>query len=59
MHDREQMGFDDHTAGNHSIVTQDFEYPPFIQNGGLGRFYGIFGDRSYEVPETLNDSLVA
>lgn len=49
----------DHIAGNHLIEAQDFEYPPFIQNGGLGRFYEMFGDQYIEILETLNSSLVA
>lgn len=49
----------DHIAGNHSIDTDDFEYSPFIQNGGLGRFYEMFGDQTAEILEALNTSLVA
>ena len=49
----------DHIAGNHSIASQDFEYSPFIQNGGLGRFYEMFGDEYSEILEALNSSLVA
>ena len=49
----------DHIAGNHSIETADFELSPFVQNGGLGRFYEVFGDRYNEVLEELNNSLVA
>ena len=49
----------DHIAGNHSMGTQDFEYPPFIQNGGLGRFYDTFGDQYAEILDALNNHLVA
>ena len=49
----------DHIAGNHGIETRDFEYPPFIQNGGLGRFYEMFGVQYDEILEALNNSLVA
>ena len=49
----------DHIAGNHSIETADFELSPFVQSGGLGRFYEVFGDRYKEVLEELNNSLVA
>ena len=49
----------DHIAGNHSMETQDFEYPPFIQNGGLGRFYDTFGDQYAEILDALNNHLVA
>jgi len=49
----------DHIAGNHSMGTQDFEYSPFIQSGGLGRFYDTFGDQYAEILEALNSHLVA
>jgi type I restriction enzyme R subunit len=49
----------DHIAGNHSIESADFELSPFVQSGGLGRFYEIFGDQYSEVLEELNNSLVA
>ena len=49
----------DHIAGNHSIASDDFAYPPFIQNGGLGRFYDSFGDDYLTVLEELNTHLVA
>ncbi|WP_419660427.1 putative protein DUF3559 [Desulfosarcina variabilis str. Montpellier] len=49
----------DHIAGNHSIGSEDFEYPPFIQNGGLGGFYDMFGDQYAEILDMLNTDLVA
>ena len=49
----------DHIAGNHSIESQDFEYSPFIQNGGLGGFYDMFGDQYAEILKALNSHLVA
>ncbi|GAG53360.1 unnamed protein product, partial [marine sediment metagenome] len=49
----------DHIAGNHSSETSDFELSPFVQNGGLGGFYEVFGDQYDEVLEELNISLVA
>ena len=49
----------DHIAGNHSIESDDFAYPPFIQNGGLGRFYDSFGDGYLTALEELNTHLVA
>jgi len=49
----------DHISGNHSIESEDFEYPPFIQNGGLGQFYETFGDTYLSVLEELNTHLVA
>ncbi len=34
----------DHIAANLGIETDDFEYAPFSQEGGLGKVYQLFGD---------------
>ena len=49
----------DHIAGNLSIETDDFEYAPFSQEGGLGKVYQLFGDELYTIIEELNDTLAA
>lgn len=49
----------DHIAGNLSIDTDDFEYAPFSQEGGLGKVYQLFGDELDAVLEELNKKLVA
>jgi len=49
----------DHIAANLSIETDDLEYSPFIQAGGIGKFYQLFGEQSGEVMEQLNEALAA
>jgi type I restriction enzyme R subunit len=34
----------DHIAANLAIERDDFEYAPFIEHGGLGKIYQLFGD---------------
>ena len=49
----------DHIAANLQIETDDFEYAPFAQQGGIGRLYEVFGNDYAEIIEGLNASLVA
>jgi len=49
----------DHIAANLSIEPDDLEYSPFIQAGGIGKFYQLFGEQSGEVMEQLNEALAA
>ncbi len=49
----------DHIAGNLSIETDDFEYAPFSQEGGIGRVYQLFGDDLNVILDDLNKQLVA
>jgi len=49
----------DHIAGNASIETDDFEYAPFSQAGGLGKVYQLFGAELNSVLDELNERLVA
>ena len=49
----------DHIAGNVSIDADDLDYSPFIQQGGLGRFYQLFGEATGAVLEQLNEVLAA
>ena len=46
-------------AGNLSIETDDFEYAPFSQKGGIGKVYQVFGDELNTVIDELNEMLVA
>ncbi len=46
-------------AGNLSIETNDFEYAPFSQKGGIGKVYQVFGDELNTVIDELNEKLVA
>jgi type I restriction enzyme R subunit len=49
----------DHIAGNLSIDTEDFEYAPFSQEGGIGKAYQLFGEELNETLSELNERLVA
>ncbi|MBW1894555.1 MAG: DEAD/DEAH box helicase family protein [Deltaproteobacteria bacterium] len=49
----------DHIAGNLSIETDDFEYAPFSQEGGLGKVYQLFGDELNDILDELNEALAA
>jgi len=48
----------DHVATSLSIETDDFEYAPFSQRGGLGKAYKVFGDELNRILEELNVALV-
>ena len=49
----------DHIAGNLSIETDDFEYAPFSQEGGLGKVYQLFGEKLNDILSELNEVLAA
>ena len=49
----------DHIAANLGIETDDFEYAPFSQEGGLGKVYQLFGEDLPNIIEELNESLAA
>jgi len=49
----------DHIAANLGIDTDDFEYAPFSQEGGLGKVYQLFGQQLPEMLSSLNTTLVA
>ncbi|MEN8233056.1 MAG: type I restriction-modification enzyme R subunit C-terminal domain-containing protein, partial [Thermodesulfobacteriota bacterium] len=49
----------DHIAANLSIDTDDFDYAPFSQQGGLGKVHQIFGDELSAIIEELNEALAA
>jgi type I restriction enzyme R subunit len=49
----------DHIAANLSIETDDFEYAPFAQEGGLGKVHQLFGAELPKVIEALNKGLAA
>ena len=49
----------DHIAANLGIETDDFEYAPFSQEGGLGKVYQLFGDELNMIIEELNEALAA
>ncbi|MBT6341210.1 MAG: DEAD/DEAH box helicase family protein [Desulfobacula sp.] len=49
----------DHIAGNLSIESDDFEYAPFSQEGGLGKVFELFGDGLNNILFELNKTLAA
>jgi len=49
----------DHIAANLSIETDDFDYAPFAQQGGLGKVHQVFGDELNKIIEELNGVLAA
>ena len=49
----------EHIASNLGLEAEDFELPPFNQQGGLGKVHQIFGPQFPEVLSSLNDALAA
>ncbi len=49
----------DHIAANLSIETDDFDYAPFAQQGGIGKVHQVFGDDLNKIIEELNGTLAA
>ena len=49
----------DHIAANLSIDTEDFDYAPFAQEGGLGKVHQLFPESLESIIERLNTALVA
>jgi type I restriction enzyme R subunit len=49
----------DHIAANLGIDTEDFDYAPFAQQGGLGKVNQLFGDELNAIIEQLNEALAA
>ena len=48
----------DHIAGSVSIEVADFQYAPFVQQGGTYKAYELFGDQLPRMLEDLNLELV-
>ncbi len=48
----------DHIAASLTIETEDFEYEPFVQRGGLGRAIQVFGPQLQPLLNELNQVLV-
>jgi type I restriction enzyme R subunit len=48
----------DHVAASLTIESEDFEYEPFIQRGGLGKAYQVFGKDLEPILKELNEVLV-
>jgi type I restriction enzyme, R subunit len=48
----------DHVATSLTIEADDFEYEPFVQRGGLGKAYQVFGKDLEPLLKELNEVLV-
>lgn len=49
----------DHIITSVRIEKEDFDYTPFVDNGGLGKFWKIFGEETENIISELNEELVA
>jgi len=49
----------DHLATSLTVQPDDFAYTPFVEHGGLGRAYDVFGGRLNELLNELTEALVA
>jgi type I restriction enzyme R subunit len=49
----------DHVAASLAITPDDFQGVPFIQQGGLGKAYELFGDELNSLLDELNEALAA
>jgi len=49
----------DHVAASLTISTDDLDYTPFVERGGLGKAFEVFGDELGPLLEELNEALAA
>ena len=49
----------EYVAGSFHVEKEDFELDPFNKNGGLGRMWQLFGERTEEIINELNEVLAA
>lgn len=49
----------DYVAASFHLEKDDFELDPFNKNGGLGRMWQLFGERTEEIINELNEVLAA
>src|SRR5581483_10234170 len=49
----------DHVAASLAISPDDFDYTPFVEQGGIGKAYELFGDELTPLLDELNEVLVA
>ncbi len=48
----------DHIGGSLEINSDEFEYPPFSRNGGLGKVQSLFGDKLDSLIKEINQVLI-
>nr|WP_282967810.1 type I restriction-modification enzyme R subunit C-terminal domain-containing protein [Leptospira santarosai] len=49
----------DHIVTSYHVEKEDFELDPFNKEGGLGKFWQLFGEETEHILEELNEVLVA
>lgn len=49
----------DYVTNSFHLDKDDFDLDPFNKNGGLGKFYQVFGEKYEEIIEELNEVLAA
>ncbi len=49
----------EHVVISFHIEKDDFDFTPFNEQGGLGKMWKLFGDKTDEIIEELNEALVA
>ena len=49
----------DHIATSFHVTKDDLELSPFVAEGGLGKFYQLFGEGYEAILDELNERLVA
>ena len=49
----------DYVANSFHVDREDFELDPFNKNGGLGKMWQLFGDKTDEIINELNEILAA
>jgi type I restriction enzyme R subunit len=49
----------DFIAASASVTADDMEYSPFIEKGGLGRYYQLFGEEYEALLDEMNLVLAA
>ncbi len=49
----------DHVAASLAITTDDFDYTPFVEQGGIGKAFEVFGDELSPLLDDLNMALSA
>jgi type I restriction enzyme R subunit len=49
----------DHIAASMAISTDDLDYTPFVERGGIGKAFEVFGDQLGPLLDDLNEALAA
>lgn len=49
----------DHVSASLAISTADFDYTPFVEQGGVGKAYELFGEELSPLLNELNEALAA